>query len=280
MFEFQFRLCTALSLGLMLHGNIDAQDRSMKMPKENVIDVPAISDGLCVSNVFQSNMVLQRDKPISIWGWAAPGEEVTVTFGNNKQTRKAASDRSWKVTLPPAAASSTPHTLIIKGATDSLTLDNILIGDVWVLGGQSNMEFPLDRIENGQLEIVSANYPNIRILTVPAMNGPKLKPGFPRLHEWSGWFGRHYRKGDWDECTPEIARELSAIGYVFARRVHMASKVPIGVIDASRGGTTVETWTPTSVLRNIDSPPVKSLLAQWGDKVSAWDAAADLETSS
>lgn len=277
MFEFQFRLCTALSLGLMLHGNIDAQDRSMKMPKENVIDVPAISDGLCVSNVFQSNMVLQRDKPISIWGWAAPGEEVTVTFGNNKQTRKAASDRSWKVTLPPAAASSTPHTLIIKGATDSLTLDNILIGDVWVLGGQSNMEFPLDRIENGQLEIVSANYPNIRILTVPAMNGPKLKPGFPRLHEWSGWFGRHYRKGDWDECTPEIARELSAIGYVFARRVHMASKLPIGVIDASRGGTTVETWTPTSVLRNIDSPPVKSLLAQWDDKVSAWDAAADLE---
>lgn len=277
MFDFQFRLCTALSLGLMLHGNIDAQDRSMKMPKENVIDVPAISDGLCVSNVFQSNMVLQRNKPISIWGWAAPGEEVTVTFGNTKQTREAASDRSWKVTLPPAAASSTPHILTIKGSTDSLTLENILIGDVWVLGGQSNMEFPLDRIENGQLEIVSANYPNIRILTVPAMNGPKLKPGFPRLHEWSGWFGRHYRKGDWDECTPEIARELSAIGYVFARRVHMASKVPIGVIDASRGGTTVETWTPTSVLRNIDSPPVKSLLAQWDDKVSAWDAAADLE---
>ena len=75
MFEFQFRLCTALSLGLMLHGNIDAQDRSMKMPKENVIDVPAISDGLCVSNVFQSNMVLQRDKPISIWSGLRPAKK-------------------------------------------------------------------------------------------------------------------------------------------------------------------------------------------------------------
>ncbi len=277
MFGLRFRLFVALLLGLIFQDNVGAQDRPKKMPKENVIDVPAISDGLCVSNVFQSNMVLQRDKPMSIWGWAAPGEEVTVAFGGNEQSSKAASDRSWRVTLPAMAASSKPQRMTIKGSTETLSLDNILIGDVWVLGGQSNMEFPLDRIENGQLEIVSANYPNIRILTVPAMNGPKLKVGFPRLHEWSGWFGRHYRKGDWDECTPEIARELSAIGYVFARRVHMASKIPIGVIDASRGGTTVETWTPNSVLKTIDSPQVTSLLAQWDDKVSTWDAKAELE---
>jgi len=277
MFGLRFRLFVALLLGLIFQDNVGAQDRPKKMPKENVIDVPAISDGLCVSNVFQSNMVLQRDKPMSIWGWAAPGEEVTVAFGGNEQSSKAASDRSWRVTLPAMAASSKPQRMTIKGSTETLSLDNILIGDVWVLGGQSNMEFPLDRIENGQLEIVSANYPNIRILTVPAMNGPKLKVGFPRLHEWSGWFGRHYRKGDWDECTPEIARELSAIGYVFARRVHMASKIPIGVIDASRGGTTVETWTPNSVLKTIDSPQVTALLAQWDDKVSTWDAKAELE---
>ena len=87
---------------------------------------------------------------------------------------------------------------------------------------------------------------------LPALNGPELKRGFPRLHEWSGWFSRHFRKGDWDICSPEIARELSAIGYVFARRIHMASRIPIGVIDVSRGGTTVETWTPDSVLRKIE----------------------------
>jgi sialate O-acetylesterase len=174
-------------------------------------------------------------------------------------------------------ASSDPGTLTVKGASKTLALNNILVGDVWVLGGQSNMEFPLDRIENGQLEIVSANYPSIRILTVPAADGPDNKPGFPRLHEWSGWFSRHFRKGDWDVCSPEVVRELSAIGYVFARRIHMATKVPIGIIDASRGGTTVETWTPHPVLRKIDSEQVRTLLAEWDQKVSDWDPQADLD---
>jgi sialate O-acetylesterase len=222
-------------------------------------------------------MVLQRNKPVSIWGWADAGEKIIVTIDGNEQATTAAEDRTWKVTLPTMAASSDPHTLSVTGATKTLTLDNILIGDVWVLGGQSNMEFPLDRIENGQLEIVSANYPNIRILTVPALNGPETKHGFPRLHEWSSWFGRHYRKGDWDVCTPEIARELSAIGYVFARRVHMATQVPMGVIDASRGGTTVETWTPKSVLSKLDSAQVKTVLAEWEQKVAEWDPQADLD---
>ena len=124
----------------------------------------------------------------------------------------------------------------VAGASESLVLGNVLVGDVWVLGGQSNMEFELAKVENGQLEIVSANDPEIRILTVPYGEGQELRKGFPRLHEWSDWFGRHFRKGDWDVCSPAIAKELSAIGYAFARRVHMASGVPIGVIDASRGG--------------------------------------------
>lgn len=263
--------------GLLLPGTLAAQDTSQQMPKENVVDVPAIGEGLCVSNVFQSGMVLQRDKPISLWGWADVGEKVTVSIGGNEQVATAADDRSWKVILPGMAVNRDPLTLTVAGAKKTLSLDNILIGDVWVLGGQSNMEFPLDRIENGQLEIISANYSNIRILTVPAQNGPDTKPGFSRLHEWSGWFGRHYRKGDWDECTPEIARELSAIGYVFARRVHMATEVPIGVIDASRGGTTVETWTPTSVLSEIDSPQLKAVLKDWDQKVATWDSQADLD---
>ena len=168
------------------------------MPREDVVDVQAIGEGFCVSNVFQSNMVLQRDKPISVWGWADASENVTVSIGGNEQTTTAAEDRMWKVTLSALAVNPTPQTMTIKSGQTTLTLDNILIGDVWVLGGQSNMEFPLDRIENGELEIISANFPNIRILTVPAMNGPDKKPGFARLHEWSGWFGQHYRKGDWD----------------------------------------------------------------------------------
>ncbi len=268
--------CLAILLLGMIVGTAVAADKR-KMPREDVIEVPAIGDGLCVHNLFQSNMVLQRDKPISIWGWAALGQEVTVSFAGQKQTAVAARDRSWKVTFPAMPANDKPQQITVKGEDKTLALENILIGDVWVLGGQSNMEEPLQHIEQGRLEIVSANYPQIRILTVPAQNGPREKRGFPRLHEWSGWSSRHFRKGDWDVCSPDIAKELSAIGYVFARRIHMAAQVPIGVIDASRGGTTVETWTPIEALKKIDTLEVKAKLAEWDRKIAEFDPQADLE---
>ena len=248
------------------------------LPKEDVVEVPAIGDGLCVSNVFQSNMVLQREKPIHVWGWAEAGEQVSVSFAGEQTSATAAEDRSWKATLPAIAANATPQKLTVEGRGSTLVLENILVGDVWVLGGQSNMEFELAKVENGSLEIVSANYPQIRILTVPYGQGPESKKSFARLHEFSSWFGRHFRKGDWNVCTPDIARELSAIGYVFARRIHKASNVPIGVIDASRGGTTVETWTPLSVLREMDSEPTRAKLASFDQAAAEWDPQADLET--
>lgn len=244
----------------------------------DVIEFPAVGEGLCVHNLFQSNMVLQRDKPVKVWGWAEPGETVTVSFADQELTATAGKDRRWAVALLAMGANNKAQTMTIKGKEATLILENILVGDVWILGGQSNMEFPLSRIEHGDLEIVSANYDGIRILTIPKQKGAEVRHGFPRLHEWSGWFGRHYRKGDWDVCSPEIARELSAIGYVFARRIHMASKIPIGVIDASVGGTTVETWTPVSVLKSIDSPEVKAKLSDWETKVAEFDPQKDLES--
>lgn len=251
---------------------------AQKMPKEDVIEIPAIGDGLCVSNVFQSNMVLQRDKPISFWGWAKPGEEVTVSFAGQSASANAGNDRFWKVTLPQTApASHDPQKIIIKGDSETLTLENILVGDVWILGGQSNMEFELSKVENGNLEIISANFPHMRILSIPQDKGPDYKKSFPRLHQYSNWSKRHFRKGDWDECSPEIARELSAIGYVFARRIHMASKVPIGVIDVSRGGTTVETWTPLEDLRKLKSETTQAKLAEFDADVAAWDAEEDMK---
>lgn len=250
---------------------------AQKMPQADVVDVPAIADGLCVSNLFQSHMVLQRDKPIAIWGWAAPGEDVAVAFGGDRKTTRAAADRSWRITLAAQPANRSPQQLVVQGKDGKLVLDDVLVGDVWVLGGQSNMEFELAKVENGSLEIVSAHFPLIRILTVPYAVGPEPVRSFPRLHEWSDWFGQHFRKGDWNECTPAIARELSAIGYTFARRVHMASQVPIGVIDASRGGTTAEAWTPLARLRGIDEPFLRAKLAEWDQRVAQWDAAKDLE---
>lgn len=246
------------------------------MPEEDVVAVPAIGDGLCVHNIFQSNMVLQRGRPIRIHGWAAPGEKVTVSFDGQESSVTVAADRSWSVTFAAKPASSTPARMTIAGSDETLTLDNILLGDVWILGGQSNMEFPLERVDNGWLEIVSARFEDIRILTVPAPEGPEVCLGFARLFEWSGWFNRHFKKGDWDVCSPEVARDLSAIGYVFARRIHMAIRIPIGVIDVSRGGTTVETWTPEAVLRGIETPEVTALLADWDGRIAAWDAEQDL----
>lgn len=245
---------------------------------EDVIEVPAVGEALSVHNLFQSNMVLQRDKPIRIWGWAAPGEQVTVSFADQTQTATAAEDRSWQVELPAQIVNAESRALRIQGKVQAITLDNVLVGDVWLLSGQSNMEHPIWRVEDGDLEIVSANHPNIRVLTVPAQNGPDEKTGFPRIHEWSGWFNRHFRKGDWDVCTPETVRELSAIGYVFARRIHQTSQIPIGVIDVSRGGTTLETWTPDTVLRNLGTLEVKAKLAEWDQKVAEFDSQKDLET--
>lgn len=268
---------------MLLSANVLGQNSARKMPKEDVIDVPAMSAGFGVHNLFQSNMVLQREKPIAIWGWGDPGERVSAKFataaGEDVISIDAivGDDGTWKFSFKPMSASDEPRSLIVESQGKSHLLENILIGDVWVLGGQSNMEFPLDRVENGQLEIVSANYPQIRVLTVPAANGPDYKKGFARLHEWSSWFGRHYRKGDWDVCSPEVVRELSAIGFVFARRIHTASRVPIGIIDVSRGGTTVETWTPDSVLRKMKSEHVAELLADWDQRVAEWNPEEDLE---
>ena len=130
------------------------------MPKEDVVEVPAIGQCLCVANVLQSNMVLQRDTPLNIWGWADPGEEVTVSFGGQQAPAKAADDRSWQVTLQPVPARSIPQTMSVKGSSTTLTLENILVGDVWILGGQSNMEFPISRVDDGELEKQITTWPN------------------------------------------------------------------------------------------------------------------------
>ncbi|MGB0766237.1 MAG: hypothetical protein ACPGYV_00850 [Phycisphaeraceae bacterium] len=240
--------------------------------------VPAVGEGLWVCNVFQSNMVLQRDKPNLIWGWTAPGEMVTVRFSDKEQSTTADDEGNWLVSLPALPADATPQTMTIKSRSGLLTLDNILVGDVWVLGGQSNMEFELAKVENGHLEIISANYPEMRILSIPQGEAPlEHHKSFPTIYQWSDWSRRHFKKGSWDVLTPEIAKELSAIGYVFARRIHMAAEVPIGVIDTSRGGTTVETWTPLERMRKMRSEPTSDLLATWDEKVAAFDPEQDLK---
>ncbi|MCU0719290.1 MAG: hypothetical protein MUC83_06280, partial [Pirellula sp.] len=251
-------------------------DESLK-PGQDRIDTPAVRDGLCVHNLFQSGMVVQRDKPIPIWGWAAPGDVVTVAFGDESRSDTAAPDRSWRVELPAMPASAEQRTITVQGSEKTIELTNILVGDVWVMAGQSNMEFELYKLEEGPLEILSANFDQIRLFTVPQQNGPETRKSFPRLYQWNDFFSRHFRQGYWDVCSPETVPDMSGIGYIFGRRIHMATRVPIGLVDVSRGGTTLMSWTPIEVLRKMETPEAVRELADWDKKVAEFDPQKDLE---
>ncbi len=141
------------------------------MPKSDVVEVPAIGPVLCVANIFPSNMVLPRDRPLRIWGWAEPAEEIRVAFAGDEARATATVDRVGEVVLRPVAANPYPQVLTVRGATTTLRLEDVLVGDVWILGGQGNMEFPLRSVGHGELEAVSANFPQIRRLTMPQGKG-------------------------------------------------------------------------------------------------------------
>jgi sialate O-acetylesterase len=177
--------------------------------------------------IFTDNMVLQRNKPLQVWGWADAGESVTVQL--NKQSKKVKADKTgkWTATLAAEAAGG-PYEMTVKGK-NSLTIKNILVGEVWVCSGQSNMEWPLSAAKNATLEIQSANFPEIRQFLVQ-----KAIASIPQA-DVAG--------GDWKSCTPETAGNFTAVGYFFARDLYNKLHVPIGLIHTSWGGTHSETWT-------------------------------------
>jgi sialate O-acetylesterase len=227
-------------------------------------------------SLFQSNMVIQCAKPIIVWGWSTPGDKISVTFAAKTATATAGKDRLWKATLPAMEACSKPATMTIEGKSGKVTLENILIGDVWIAGGQSNMQFRLSAVDDGDLEVASANFPQIRLLTIPKIFGPELKKNFPRSEEFSRISGETTTDGDWAVCTPKTVGNFTAIGYVMARRLHMVTQVPIGIINTSRGGTTVEAWAPMARLRKSDVPVVKELLAKHDKRLADYDPKAEL----
>ena len=180
--------------------------------------------------IFGNNMVLQRNKPISIWGWAAGKEKVTVQF--NKQTKTTIADNAgkWQIILSAENAGG-PFTLSLKG-NNNIKIENILVGEVWVCSGQSNMEMPIEgwgKINNYEQEISNADYPQIRHFKVPNTVSATLQ------NDLTG--------GDWKVCSPATAGNFSAAAYFFARELYTKLKVPIGLINTSWGGTQSEAWT-------------------------------------
>jgi sialate O-acetylesterase len=177
--------------------------------------------------VISSNMVLQREIPINIWGWAKPGEKVSIQFNGQKLNTKASQDSTWKIVLKPMAAGG-PYELVISG-NNSITLNNILIGDVWLCGGQSNMEFSMNQLNKSADEIAAANQPKIRLFVVPKRISEKpLDNTLP---------------SEWTACNPKTVATFSAVGYFFATNLQKTIDVPIGLINCNWGGTDVETWT-------------------------------------
>ena len=179
-------------------------------------------------NVIGSNMVLQRDLPVPIWGWADKGEKVTVSFGGQKKSATAGKNGEWMVKLDKLEASAKPVTLTVKG-NNEIKLENILVGEVWICSGQSNMEWRVSQCANPKEEIAKSNHPKIRLFDVP---GHTVHP----LPQREG-------KGDWKECSSKTSPGFSATGYYFGRRLHQALGVPVGLIGSNWGGTRIEPWT-------------------------------------
>ncbi|GAB3790649.1 sialate O-acetylesterase [Spirosoma horti] len=177
--------------------------------------------------VFGSHMVLQRRKPVPVWGWAEAGEKVTVTLNNQTKTTKADKAGKWRVTLDAMEAGG-PYQLLVKGKSNTVTFDDVLAGEVWICSGQSNMEWPLGAAANAKTEIPVANYPNIRQLLVK--KDISLTP-------------KDNIEGNWSVCTPTTAPQFTAVGYFFAKQLQKELNVPIGLINTSWGGTHSETWT-------------------------------------
>jgi sialate O-acetylesterase len=227
------------------------------------------------AHIFDNNMVLQRDKPVKIWGWADPWEKVKIEFGGQVKTAVANQQGEWFAFLDAMTANAQPAEMRISGRESSVLFTNVLVGDVWVLGGQSNMEFDLARIFHGDAEILSANFPAIRLMTIPSSANLKPEKDFERINEYDSWYDRYDKKGAWFICSPETVPTFSGMGYIFGRRIYMASQIPIGLVDASLGGTTVEAWISPETLNKM--PENDSLLQQWNNKVATYDPEKDLK---
>lgn len=188
--------------------------------------IPAAAE-VNVPSFYADHMVVQRDQPVIVRGHAAVGEAVAVTF--RAVTRKAVTDGYgyWEIGLPPGPAGG-PFTLEIKGS-NTLTFTDVLVGDVWVASGQSNMEFPLRRVIHAADELKTANQPNIRLFHIDK------KASQFALEDVSAT--------TWVACTPETVSEFSAVAYFFALHIQADQKVPIGLIEADWGGTPAEAWT-------------------------------------
>jgi len=208
--------------------------------------------------LFSNNMVLQQGIEIPVWGWASPGEKITVTIDKTVASAKTTKDGKWSLKFP-AMEYGGPHKMTVKGK-NTVTFENIMIGEVWVCSGQSNMEFHLITAKNGEEEIAASDYPDIRLFTVKKRISQNPQD--------------QLEDGEWLKCSPATSPHFSAIAYFFGRELNQKLHVPIGLINTSWGGTVAETWTSDQMI--AQNPDFTNQLEQL-KKVNLDDYAKSIE---
>jgi sialate O-acetylesterase len=231
------------------------------------------AEQLKVHGIFRSNMVLQRDKPITIWGWAPAGKEVKVSLGRLSATGKAAGDSGqWEVVFDAQPANAQGQTIKVQAGEQSVQMDNIVIGDVWVMNGQSNMAIGLRMMYEGQLEASMAHLPLLRHFRI--QSGAESEKVETDLAD--KFINGEDPDKNWKVVTPEVALDMGAIGYVFGSRIQRALQIPIGIIDNARGGASMESLVPRH--KFADDPEAAEYL-KWVDERRAAFSEEDFLTA-
>jgi sialate O-acetylesterase len=216
---------------------------------------PAASADVRLPRVFAEHMVLQREVAVPVWGWAAPGEKVTVSLADQTKSASADGDGKWAVRLDALRAGG-PHVLKVQG-NNALEIADVMVGEVWLCSGQSNMEMSVGGSANRDAEIAAATFPAIRMMIVA--HTPAETP-------------QDDCQGAWKVCSPKTVAGFSAAAYYFGRTLHRALDVPVGLIHSSWGGTPIQAWTSLKAQEAL--PELKPLLRSWDERVAAYNPQA------
>ncbi len=210
---------------------------------------------ITLPNVFSEHMVLQRGKTIPVWGWAEPGEAVTVRMEGNEAVATAGGDGRWQANLAPMQAGG-PYKLKISAPSGSVELGDVLLGEVWICSGQSNMQWTVSASRDFEIERNRASYPGLRMFSVE-----RVSKDTPQTN----------CNGSWVICSTETVGDFSAVGYYFARKLHQELDVPVGMLHTSWGGTPAESWTTMDSLKA--NPLYSDILARWETAMQAYPEA-------
>ncbi|MEO8613972.1 MAG: sialate O-acetylesterase [Luteolibacter sp.] len=225
---------------------------------------PVLNAELVIPAIIGDHMVLQQKQENPIWGWDTPGTKVTIAFAGQSLSGTAGGDGRWTVKLAPLTANATPQSLTITGSSKR-EIKDILIGEVWMCSGQSNMGYTLARETNGDLETAASDYPNLRLLKIPHKGTQELQTDF---------------KSSWQPSTPASSANFSAVGFLYGRYLHQILKVPVGLIDNSWGASSAEAWVRRETLEKepLFKPLMDSTVKQ-EDKFLSAQGKADMETA-